>query len=362
MCRQTGTGYSDFDQTFQIYADAGASTCAVVSEMAMGKHSRSKACGSRFGCFLCCVTTDKSMENMINGDQKRYGFMKGINDLQKFLIGTQYDLDRRDWFGRTIDDEGFITIRPDVYSHGMLEELLGCCLTLDVREQESSYRAGFDAPRFQLITPEALIGIDAMWSMYGRHKPFHALYLYDQVYNNGVRFEVPEVSKLVVKRKIPAPRYYHVGEAWEQEREAGLFNTDLALVDPEGACMGHKVLNNGRLVMDCETEDCFSVDSEAAWFILDKDMGELDSLLRRSPSNDSMCTYGYSLYASMGIFQIAKGKHGVVDKILRRSNWKERNGLGPGVSYKSILVKSVVRNQKHVGPRQMFLPGMDLAA
>ena len=176
--QSAGTGYSDFIEIFRIYGDATISTEVDASILATGE--KGKGCGPRFGCFLCCVTSDTSMENLIDGDPGQYGYMKGINDLQKFLLATQYDFERRDWFGRTIDDKGFITIRPDVYSPNMLEELLLYCLTLDVREAETAYRLGI-SKRFQIITPEALIAIDAMWSLYGRHKPFHALHCYNLV-------------------------------------------------------------------------------------------------------------------------------------------------------------------------------------
>lgn len=347
--------FSDFSKIFQLYTDANEDRHET---SLLG--NKTKPLGSRFGCFLCCATQDKSLQRMIQKNPKRYGYMKGLNDLQQFLMTTQYDLDRRDWFGRTIDENGYIAIAPDVYSPAMLEELLCYCLTLDVREMEASIGAGLYHPRFQLITAEALIAIDAMWSLHGRHKAHHALYLYDQVYNQGKRFDIPKIDTTKLPTKMPAPVYYHVGEAWEQNLEAGLRDTTLELAaGGDSYCMGTKELKNGILVMDCETKDCFSVDTEAAWFILDPDMGMLSDYLKTHDTGHTMASTAYTTYVLLGTVQIAKGKEWVIDKILKRSNWKERNGLGPGVDYRDILKKCVSKNaRKHElvdGPRQLNL-------
>lgn len=347
--QNSGTGYSDFKETFRIYSDATISTEVDATLLATG--AKTPGCGPRFGCFLCCVTSDQSMENLIEGNPERYGYMRGLNDLQKYLLATQYDFERRDWFGRSIDDDGYITIGPDVYSPQMLEDLLLYCLTLDVEEQEVSYDEGIDR-RFQIINAQTLIAIDAMWSLHGRHKPFHALYCYDLVYNKRQRFHVPKIAP-IKPSKMPAPRKYYVGQAWEQNKESGLRNTTLELVnDSSSPCMATKTIGNGRIVMDCEISDLFEVNEETAWLILDPDMGELDTMLERfHKSSDYFSTHGYTHYVGLGAISISKGKEWVVDKILRRSNWKERNGLGPGVHYSEILNKTI--EQK--GKKQLFL-------
>ena len=302
--QNTGTGYSDFSETFRIYDDATISTEVDASILSTGQ--KGKGCGPRFGCFLCCVTSDTSMENLVNGDPGQYGYMKGINALQRFLLATQYDFERRDWFGRSIDEQGFITIRPDVYSPNMLEELLLYSLTLDAREAEAAYRLGI-TPRFQIITDEVLIAIDATWSMYGRHKPFHALHCYDLIYHKNQRFDVPELE--IVKNKVPAPRKYFVGQAGEQELEGGL--AIHAIHGDESNCMGNKTISNGNQVADCETGSFFSVDKEAAGLILDPDMGELDRLLSQYHSSDYMPTSGYTYYVGLGAIGWQTAKNGL---------------------------------------------------
>ncbi len=54
LCRQTGTGYSDFDQTFQIYADAGASTCAVVLKWPWGSIHVPRLVEVALAAFVLC--------------------------------------------------------------------------------------------------------------------------------------------------------------------------------------------------------------------------------------------------------------------------------------------------------------------
>lgn len=349
--QKAGTGYSDFIEIFRIYGDATITTEVDASILSTGK--KGKGCGPRFGCFLCCVTSDTSLENLIDGDPAQYGYMKGINALQKFLIATQYDFERRDWFGRTIDEKGFITIRPDVYSPNMLEELLLYCLTLDVREAEAAYHLGI-SKRFQIITPDILIAIDAMWSLYGRHRGFHALHCYDLVYNKNQRFDVPEVE--VAKNKtVPAPRKYFVGNAWEAEREAGLAITAIHAAD-DSYCMGNKIISNGNQVADCETETVFSVDQEAAYLILDPDMGEFDKLIEQYNRGGYNPTCGYTYYVGLGAIQLARGKEWAADMILKRTNWKQRNGLGVGVHSSDIIEKTVpvqgVRKQLVLFPQK----------
>ncbi len=336
-CRKARSSYSDFQDTIRLYQDADSS----LEEVSLvGKNN--KALGSRFGCYLCCATKDLSLETMIKKNPERYGYMAGINKLQKFLRATQYDFDRRDWLGRTVDEDGYLVVRPDVYSPAMLEELLLYCLTIDAREEEACSRLGI-YPRFQIISPEAIVGIEALWSLYGRHKPFHAFYLWHKVHNHGDRYDIPEIDTKYLPAKIPDARYYHVGHAHEMMEMGSAFRDfQLEMVAGDHTyCRSTKILSNGVTVMDCETEDCFSVDPESVFFLLEPTMGMLDDFLKIHEEDNRYSTVSYTRLASLGVIQIAKGKEALMDKILRRSIWKHRNGLKPGVSYKDILCNCV---------------------
>lgn len=123
--------YSDFSDVMRIYAAAGGSSCVVVADMQSA--NRKSACGARFGCWACSrVATDRSMDNLIESDQARYSYLRPLAALRNFISNTQYDWSRRQFVGRTVDNEGFIAIGADTYSPAMLVELLRYTLTAQV--------------------------------------------------------------------------------------------------------------------------------------------------------------------------------------------------------------------------------------
>lgn len=175
--------YSDFSETLQFYRDAGGSSCAVVGDMRMTENAakQPRGCGARSGCWTCVrVKSDRSAEQMIESDPERYGFMRPLNRLRNFIANTQYDWTSRNYLGRTIDANGNVAVGADVYSPTMLENLLRYTLTAQRREEAAAARAGI-APRFTIMGFRELVAIDAQWSMYGIHKPFHALKVFFEV-------------------------------------------------------------------------------------------------------------------------------------------------------------------------------------
>lgn len=293
-------GYTDFADLMAIYNASEGSTCFVVSvmkEVAEGT-KQGKACGARTGCALCCaVGVDKSLVNMIESDD-RYGYLRGLNRLQRFLVNTQYDLTRRQWVGRTINEAGYIAIRPDAYHPSMMADLLRYAMTIDVREQENSMRLGI-ASRFQLVTLEALIAIDAFWSMQGfSERPFHALSIYREVYLEGRRYDVPEVP-MAPKADIQAVRWLHVGNDWDE----GRLRIFTGLRDPilDGfafPCMGSlKPLKDGKLVIDVNTADFFTVDIEGASLLMEFELERL--LAIHDDPKRGLITKGFMTYVEL---------------------------------------------------------------
>lgn len=330
-------GYTDFDDLMKLYNASEGSTCFVVSVMKDAAAGAGKACGARTGCALCCaVGVDKSLVNMIESDE-RYGYMRDLNRLQRFLVNTQYDLSRRQWIGRTINEKGYIAIRPDSYNGAMTESLLRYALTIDVREQEAAAGLGIE-PRFQLVTLEALIAIDAFWSLQGySERPFHALSIYREVYLQGKRYDVPEVP-MSPKADIQAVRWLYVGNDWDEGRLrlfTGLRDPILdGFADP---CMGPlKPLKDGKLVIDVRTDDFFTVDTEGASLLLEF---ELERLLEiHDDPKRGLITKGFMTYIEFGTIALAKNQVSTIDKILRRTAWKERHGLtGPGYDLAAVM-------------------------
>lgn len=330
--------YSDFDETFRVYADAMGSSCVIVGEDMSTKQS-SKACGARHGCALCTLTgsADKSMENMLTQD--RYAYMRGLNKLRNFLANTRWDLDRRSWLGRTIKD-GYVRIAPDAYSPAMMEELLRYCLTIDQREREAAHKAGIH-PRFQLVSLQHLFAIDAMWSLQGFHRPFHALKIYDDIIENRQRFDVPDLKEFP-RLSAPPARFLYVGENWDEGERLAYTGLRSAVVEmvkrEEDGCMGTRTLKDGRQVMDINTAELFDINAETACFVLD----DRRALLREYHDNPrSHSTEAYMYYARLGMLSIRSGLQGEVDTILRRTNFKQRHGIAGEVEIGPLLARSV---------------------
>ncbi len=330
-------GYSNFEETFRIYADSAGTSCAVVADEMLADMGASRACGARTGCWSCCaVGRDRSLENMIAGDP-RYAYLAGLNRLQRFLVNSQYDWSRRSPVGRTIND-GFIKLQPDTYSPAMLEALLLYCLTLDVEEAEAAAREGRDL-RFQILTVDQLIAVDAMWSLYGHHRPFHALHCFRRVYVKGERHHVPQTEP-VPRTPLPAPRYVHVGDDWDGGVDwayAGLRTPELELLG-ERDCIGTRAVR-GKVVMDVVTEELFSVDMESAYLVLDL---ELERLLAEYHDNPLIpVTEGFKYYVRVGTLTLSPGQVTEHDDILRRTAHKSRHGFVGDGDLENLTARSI---------------------
>ena len=335
--------YSDFKETFRVYADAMGTSCVIVAEDMSKANKAAKACGARHGCSLCtAVGEDKSMQNMLAFDA-RYAYMKGLNQLRNFLVNTRWDMDRRTWVGRTITD-GYIRIAPDAYSPSMMEELLRYALTIDVVEQNAAARAGV-RPRFRLVNMTQLFAIDAMWSLQAYHRPYHALKIYDDVYEKGMRYPVPTVAAFERVKEMPS-RYLHVGANWDEGFEntyTGLRCVIQDLVQRDGdGCMGNRTLPSGKTVMAINTSAMLEFDMEGALFVLD----DLDKLICEHHDNPkSSPTTAYHHYARLGIMSIKAGMEGEVDSMLRRSNFKVRNGLAETPDLQALWARAVTAEE-----------------
>ena len=317
--------YSEFDETFRIYADAGSSSCAVVGDDATATMKSARACGARTGCSLCSVTEDKSMANLLATDP-RYEYMKGLNRLQRFLMATRWDLSRRHWLGRTIS-KGWLTVQPDAYSPNMMEELLRYTLTIDKDERHAAARQGI-GPRFQLITVAHLFGIDAMWSLNGHHRPFHALAIYKDVVVDGNRYDPPELETVKRPQRLPGPRYLHVGPDWDEGREhryTGLRDPLFESLEGENCSYGTRVLAGGAEVLSVPTEPRFDVHEEWALFLLNEELDELLAEYHDNPRVKPLAALMH--YLQLGIISVKGGSESMLDQMIKRTSWRQRHGL-----------------------------------
>lgn len=305
--------YSDFAETMRIYRDAGGSSCVVVADM-KGSTS-SKPCGTRTGCWACTrVGEDKSMAQMIQSDPVRYGRLQPLADLRDFISRTQYDWSRRTFVGRTIDEDGYITIGADTYSPNMLQELLRYTLSAQI---ESGV---------PIISMPQLIGIDARWSQYAIAPPFTALKIYFEVMDGAITL-APTVQRYP-KTPVPKVGKIHVGHPSYNEamrgNVSGLRNVPMEM-HHEACGFELKTLKDGTIVLDVEIEDDMTIDEEGAndfvTFIAE------DMIADYCHEACSDWTWGYKTYLQYGTVTIAKGRSSQAHEILQRSQWRQKHGL-----------------------------------
>lgn len=339
--------YSDFEETFRIYTAGMATSCVIVAEDMVKAMKSSRPCGARTGCYICtAVSVDQSMENMIAADE-RYHYMRGLNEFRNFLVNTRWDMARRSWLGRTINN-GYVRIGADAYSPAMMEELLKYALTIDAVEKSAARRAGVQ-PRFVMVNIEQLFAIDAMWSLQAFHPPFHALKIYRDI-ENGARYPVPKVEEFEQPKEMPS-RYLYVGADWDHGEKlayTGLRSAihELVAMDSAG-CMGNKELADGRSVLDINTGTMMQVEVETAYFVLDE---ELDDLLVKYHDNPKCNpTVAYYHYIGLGLLSVKSGMQGEIDSMLRRSNFKVREGIAGEVDIEKLLARSISAKEAGAG-------------
>ena len=206
-----------------LYRAANDGVCGVV----LGEDGQRAACGSRFGCVFCCVAgeRDRSLESMVREPEHEY--MSGLNDFRNYLLATQWDLGRRELVGRSLSENGYIRVQPDVLSFQERMSLLRYLLTLDALELERAEQHDADLAsgripdtpanrdlcevQFEMITPAQLVAIDFMLSMhhYAPHA-FPAVSAWFEVHRLGRRYRVPQVEAFP-KVPIPLHGWYRVG-------------------------------------------------------------------------------------------------------------------------------------------------------
>lgn len=304
--------YSDFTGVMDVYRAAGGDSCAVVADMKGAANN--KPCGVRTGCFLCTrVGEDRSMSQMISGDVERYGYLSPLAGLRDFISRTQYDWTLRHFVGRTIDEEGFITIGADTYSPEMLQRLLRYTLSAQV------------VSGVQIISIPQLIAIDARWSQYAFAPPFTALKIYFDVMEGKIEL-APEVKRYP---KTPVPRIgkIHVGATSynsAMQGVSGLRNVSAEMFH-EGCGYSLKSLKDGTLVLDAEADNDVTVDEMGAGDFLAFFADEMIDEYCHSSCSD--WTWGFKTYLQYGVIQVAKGKSGQIHEILQRAQWRQEHDL-----------------------------------
>jgi 3'-phosphoadenosine 5'-phosphosulfate sulfotransferase (PAPS reductase)/FAD synthetase len=342
--------YTDHEETLRIYRDAGGSSCHVVAAMATDQAKSRRGCGARHGCHQCqTIGVDQSLVNMIEAEP-RYHYMRGLSRLQQHMAAIRYDWTLRSWLPRSIDEHGFSVLQPDTFSPAYMARLFGYVLTLDVEEALAAQAAGLDRPRFQVLSPELVVAIDAEWSRQGFHFGHRALEIYRDVVCHGVRHAIPD-PVAVPRTPIPKARYLHVGRGFVHPTEGmwtGLRSVHHELAGESCHVLGEqKTLNNGETIWHPPTDRVFNVDAEGALLLLGFELDQFVERGRSDPAYRTNPPQGFMDYLRYGTVQLNERQLAQNSDICRRTHWRNSLGLaGPDADLKSIIAKSMSKAER----------------
>jgi len=316
------TTYSDFQALTEVYRDA-AGDCMVNVFIRDGGVERKTACGARHGCWGCLrVSTDASMENMLNEETGKHRYMQPLNDFRNYLKARHYDPKARNWLARSINEEtGTIKIAANAYSPDFCLELLRYALTIDADEANRAHFSG-ERPRFQLLGMKEILTIDLYWGRYAYQRPFTALNEYREIFEHGKRYYIPqdyqvfERADLDVCKEVEVPfvdRHFH--GIYEGLRSA-----------TASAANAESVVKKGGIYYTHVTETQeFDIDSEGVELFYDF---ELDRALDYyGPHTDVYPSEVVHYLSRFGTVSFKKGGHSSWDRMLRIGNQLHRHGL-----------------------------------
>lgn len=358
------TFVDNFDWCLELYKEANEGMCAIIT----GDGGNKAACGSRFGCAWCTVTgeRDKSMEAMISSAPEKHGHMEGINAFRNHLIKTRWDMDRRDWIGRTHSEANYINVTGTAYSAEMRRELLRYLLTLDVLEEERAeehdakmFRGELEmtdsnetlrGTTFQFITPKNLLAIDFAWSLsYGFDHAFPALTEWYEIRVLGKRYPIPDITP-VEKGVIPEQRWFKF-EAWQSPaQEMGLQDAYLEATNkdrypgrPPMRTIRDRFEGKERSIVYYEEADEMDIDSaEAMCFVDDFDEGFFELAKTLAPTDSA------KFYLNRGIVKLARGKAADYDEMARRAQfWRRMQRDLGSTDLRSYIRYNSISNAEH---------------
>lgn len=343
--------YSDFEELKSIYAAATPSSCPVMGDMELSENKKQRGgCGARFGCWSCAVIgQDKSMISLIKNEPERYGYMKHLNGIQRWLAAIRYDYENRCWLPRTIK-HGWARVQPDTLGASQIESLFKFVVTADVVEAIEAEKLGIE-PRFHTIDLKKLIAIDAEWSKLGHFPPFHAVKLYKDIVEKGERHFAPDI-KPFPRVEQPEARYVYIGEDWADPSSptGHLVNVDQHRYVSGIDSMAELFVDAEGCEMEYQTGKTFDVDEEGAELFMtlesDRMIGKFCNWGVEADWQRDI-TEGYKYYVRMGIIRVSKAHIGTTKEILRRTYYREAIGAaGPSGDYRNMLALSVSKKER----------------
>lgn len=186
-----------YGRIMEVYLSANGGTCTT-DAFNDGKAS-SQGCGGRFGCHNCVkVKSDKSLQNMI--EEEDYKWMKIFSDIRECISATQYDLSKRTWLSKKVNNNGELKIEPGSFSPDFMKDLLRYYLT-------AKAETGYD-----VISDKELIWVAMQWGRYGVANPIEAIEIWRDINIDGKRFYPPEKPTHYSAFKIPKGQWFPVND------------------------------------------------------------------------------------------------------------------------------------------------------
>lgn len=313
--------YSDFQEIIQFYSDAGASSCVIVADMRSA--STSKPCGARSGCWACVRTSaDHSVENMIATEPERYPYLEPLLRLRNWIADTQWDYTLRNFVGRTISPDGYVSIKADQYSPQACKDLLR--YTLWAQDQANALGA---SSLVQPIGVKDLLAIDFQWSARALFPPFEAIRVFHQ-HQAGLVKIPPVIERKVPPAPAPEIGKIFVGNGWDAPnhpmRPEGMRHAVWEMFS-ESCGVGIRVGADGEVFMDLDEGPEFDVDEEGAYLFLEFEAER--KMREHGRGYTGMWTAGARDYLALGVVTPAKGQSSSIHSIMRRADWLQRHDL-----------------------------------
>lgn len=336
------TYVKDFSWCLELYKDANAGMCAIIT----GDGGSKAACGSRHGCWSCCATgqRDKSMESMIGSAPDKHGHLEGINNFRNFLIQTRWDMSRREILGRKVSKAGFFGVAPSNYSADMRRDMLRYLLTLDILEEERAEE--HDAAMFrgdvsdqglemiqslrgttyQIITPQKLLAIEFAWSLsHGFGHAFPALTEWYEVRELGKRYPIPPVDA-VQKTGVPDMCWFKIPDGEGPAHEPGLQDAIIAEANlrqyperPPTRTIRDRYEGKLRQIIYYDEADELEIDEAEATLFVDAFDIERYFGAKSFPATDSA-----KVLLNHGLVKLGRGKASDYDALARRAQYWRR--------------------------------------
>ena len=303
------TTYSNLEKMIEIYRSSNGGEC-LINLQQKGGTSGKTSCGARHGCWTChAVGEDKSMANMIANEEK-YAYMKPLNHLRNLMLAYHYDMSKRNFIARSINDDGTVRIAPHSYHAEYCKDLLRWILTIQIKEEEESWAKEI-LPRFRIFERDDVLAIEYLWNRYGYTDGFAACKIWKDIYQDGMRFDMPDIPKTYNKRLPEYPKYdVPFADEFFGDISSGSLDLDYAITGMDS-------------IDTIETADVFTIDEESAGYLFEY---ELEYCIERFSGRNYNPTAVVHYLIRFGALKIGKGKQHMLDKTLRMANqlWRHK--------------------------------------